>query len=68
MADNRFWWGVVIAHDDMRRAAARRTARQTKALRRSRGRADRGRSHMSSPRHYVVLAIAIVTGVWLWLH
>ena len=68
MADNKFWWGVVLAHEDARLAAARRKARRARALRRSgSGRFDPARAGGTSPLGYLVMLVGIAVGVWLWL-
>ncbi len=70
MGSNSFWFGVVMASDDARRAKARRNAKKLKAIRRAR-RAGVAPADLTRPRgrevmDTVVVVGVLVVGVWLW--
>jgi len=71
MGSNGFWFGVVMASDDARRAKARRNAKKLKAIRQARraGVAPAGltRTRGREVVDTVVVVGVLVVGVWLWL-
>ncbi len=71
MGRNSFWFGVVMASDDARRAKARRNAKKLKAIRRARragvAPADLTRTRGREVMDTVVVVGVLVVGVWLWL-
>ena len=71
MGSNGFWFGVVMASDDARRAKARRNARKAKAMRRARragvAAGKRTRTRGRSVVDTVLGVGVLVMGVWLWL-
>lgn len=71
MSSNSFWFGVVVASDDARRAKARRNARKAKAVGRARrsgvASADPTRSRGRETVDTVVGVVVLAVRVWLWL-
>jgi len=67
MGSNGFWFGVVMASDDARRAKARRNAKKSKAIRRD-GVApgDLTRARSRDVMDALVVIGVLVVGVWLW--
>ncbi len=70
MGSNGFWFGVVMASDDARRAKARRNAKKSKAIRRARrdgvAPADLTRPRGRDVMDALVVIGVLVVGVWLW--
>jgi len=70
MGSNSFWFGVVMASDDARRAKARRNDKKAKAIRRARragvASADLTRTRGREVMDTVVVVGVLVVGVWLW--
>jgi len=70
MGSNGFWFGVVMASDDARRAKARRNAKKLKAIRRARragvASADLTRTRGREVMDTVVVVGVLVVVVWLW--
>jgi hypothetical protein len=71
MGSNGFWVGVALAHDDARRAKARRNAKKVKAIRVPRRArvtpADLAGSTFRETCKGVLGLLIIAVGVWLWL-
>ncbi len=70
MGSNGFWFGVVMASDDARRAKARRNAKKLQAIRRARrdgvAPADLTRTRGRDVMDALVVIGVLVVGVWLW--
>ena len=70
MGSNSFWFGVVMASDDARRAKARRNAKKLKAIRRARrdgvAPGDLTRARSRDVMDALVVIGVLVVGVWLW--
>ena len=71
MGSNSFWFGVVVASDDARRAKARRNAKKLQAMRRARragvAAGKRTRARGRDVMETLVVIGVLVVGVWLWL-
>ena len=68
MSSNGFWFGFAVAHDDARRAKARKKATVARAARRAGVTpADLAPSKFGEFCEGVLGLLIIAVGVWLWL-